>query len=417
MTWTETWESLAKLKIRVRTLVSADQDWVALRSGREKAEEAIDLFWTHFHPYVLEHSLTKDFFEVFDIKNLGFLASKAEIDRQQREVCYPTEQQTTTLLEAWQTLSKIDEEIRGARSLLHPFWDNEGNPTLHRNPKLLKSVQARKEAIFTELETLKCVVKLGESVVSLQDDLRTLFNELDWLEHLAMSRRKKRGGNRAQDLTGQVFGKWTVLRRAPNRRREIYFDCRCECGIEKEVAASSLRKKSSTACMRCNRRKPVEDVRRGKPEYSAWLLIRRSCYCPRYPNYRNVGAKGIKLCERWHDSRVFLNDVGKRPSPSHCFRRIDPSKDYEPGNVQWTRERVYPTQIHFDGQAHPLRMWAEIKGLLPGTLRARLYRLGWTVEEALTTPTGWKRISEYPMVVKRLAKLTGHPVTAQRSLL
>ena len=52
------------------------------------------------------------------------------------------------------------------------------------------------------------------------------------------------------DLTGQRFGRWTVLERAPNGEktpRPMWF-CRCECGVERTIAAYSLRRFGSVSC-------------------------------------------------------------------------------------------------------------------------------------------------------------------------
>lgn len=72
--------------------------------------------------------------------------------------------------------------------------------------------------------------------------------------------------NAAPDLTGERFGAWTVLERAPSRRRrngrtEAFFLCRCACGREVEVRAQALRKGASTRCDACGnaRRKAVHN--------------------------------------------------------------------------------------------------------------------------------------------------------------
>ena len=52
------------------------------------------------------------------------------------------------------------------------------------------------------------------------------------------------------DLTGQVFGKWTVV--SPSNKRAanggIYWHCRCECGKEKDVLGLSLKSHRSLSC-------------------------------------------------------------------------------------------------------------------------------------------------------------------------
>lgn len=57
----------------------------------------------------------------------------------------------------------------------------------------------------------------------------------------------------AKDLTGQTFGKWTVLRKSSRKR---YYVCKCECGCIKDVYESSLTMGKSRSCPSCSGRKP-----------------------------------------------------------------------------------------------------------------------------------------------------------------
>lgn len=50
------------------------------------------------------------------------------------------------------------------------------------------------------------------------------------------------------DLTGQNFGKWTVLHKAETKRKGTYWTCQCECGTIKDVCTTSLRKGTSQSC-------------------------------------------------------------------------------------------------------------------------------------------------------------------------
>lgn len=53
------------------------------------------------------------------------------------------------------------------------------------------------------------------------------------------------------DLTGQKFGKWTVLGRLPGRDHNVIWKCRCACGNEGAIQGNSLRSGNSKQCMRC----------------------------------------------------------------------------------------------------------------------------------------------------------------------
>ncbi|SDF90255.1 transcriptional regulator [Marvinbryantia formatexigens DSM 14469] len=57
-----------------------------------------------------------------------------------------------------------------------------------------------------------------------------------------------RGRNTAADLTGQQFGHLTVESRAENRRRNMYWNCRCDCGNTKIVSLYSLKSGKTTSC-------------------------------------------------------------------------------------------------------------------------------------------------------------------------
>ena len=50
--------------------------------------------------------------------------------------------------------------------------------------------------------------------------------------------------SRLIDLTGQTFGRLTVLRKDDNRKTNCgsYWICKCSCGKEKSIRSSSLRK-------------------------------------------------------------------------------------------------------------------------------------------------------------------------------
>ena len=51
------------------------------------------------------------------------------------------------------------------------------------------------------------------------------------------------------DITGQVFGMWTVVSESQERRNgKVCWNCKCSCGTERVVAGTDLRNGSSTGC-------------------------------------------------------------------------------------------------------------------------------------------------------------------------
>lgn len=56
------------------------------------------------------------------------------------------------------------------------------------------------------------------------------------------------GKSRFIDLTGQRFGKLVAIKRVKNRGRETFWLCQCDCGNTKEINASRLRRGKTKSC-------------------------------------------------------------------------------------------------------------------------------------------------------------------------
>ena len=103
------------------------------------------------------------------------------------------------------------------------------------------------------------------------------------------------------------------------------------------------------------------------------------------PNYEHV-----KVCARWDDFLLFLEDMGERPE-GMTIDRIDGSGDYEPENCRWAdtktqlENRKCTDWITFDGITQTQAQWARELGISRTAMNNRLKR-GWSIERALTTP-------------------------------
>ena len=53
---------------------------------------------------------------------------------------------------------------------------------------------------------------------------------------------------RAKDLTGEKFGHLTVIKRAPNKGKEVAWECKCDCGNSVIVRAYSLLSGNTKSC-------------------------------------------------------------------------------------------------------------------------------------------------------------------------
>lgn len=132
--------------------------------------------------------------------------------------------------------------------------------------------------------------------------------------------------------------------------------------------------------------------RRRTKEYRAWCDAKTRCHNPKSTSYRFYGARGITVCPEWrHDFARFLADVGPCPL-GMTLDRIDSDRHYEPGNCRWAtpleqgRNMRSNRWITFGGETLCVTAWAERLGIPGSTLSARLTRLGWSEQRALSEP-------------------------------
>lgn len=69
--------------------------------------------------------------------------------------------------------------------------------------------------------------------------------------------------------------------------------------------------------------------------YTTWTAMLSRCYDQRNASYSHYGARGITVCQQWHDFEKFHADMGPRPSKDHSIDRINSDGNYEPGNCRW----------------------------------------------------------------------------------
>lgn len=78
-------------------------------------------------------------------------------------------------------------------------------------------------------------------------------------------------------------------------------------------------------------------TRRGRisREWVAWRSMMTRCYSPKCAMAKHYSERGIAVAPEWHDSSVFLQDMGKKPSPKHTLGRIDGDLGYSKQNCRW----------------------------------------------------------------------------------
>lgn len=209
-----------------------------------------------------------------------------------------------------------------------------------------------------------------------------------------------------QDITGQRFGRLTVIGYHGKRGSNHVWLCRCDCGGEKIAQAGNMRAGLTQSCGCLFRERIIaanstHGHTRGEkrhPLYLVWRAMRSRCENPNANGYQNYGGRGITVCDRWRigeDGRTgfecFLHDMGPKPSPTHSVERVRNDLPYSPSNCIWgtkaaqarNRRSVYSVDVN--GRTMTLSEAADHYDIPRTTVLSRL-RYGWTLQDALRKP-------------------------------
>lgn len=135
---------------------------------------------------------------------------------------------------------------------------------------------------------------------------------------------------RMKDITGQVFGRLTILSYAGEGK----WNCSCRCGKTKAVPNYYFSQINYPTCGKCK----VKDTY--KLTYKSYDAMLQRCHNPDSPDYPRYGGRGITVCAEWRkDFFNFLSDMGERTLQSLSLDRVDNNLGYYKENCRWATVR------------------------------------------------------------------------------
>lgn len=190
------------------------------------------------------------------------------------------------------------------------------------------------------------------------------------------------------DLSGQRFGKLTVISFVCRLNAHSMFKCVCDCGKETIVTSNNLRRNHTTSCGCMSSRKDI-GVRssthkmRNHPLYTTWTGMINRCYWHKHNRSKHYRLKGIIMCDEWRSNFENFRDwaLSNGWQKGLQIDRIDNDKNYCPENCRWAtvkeqaRNRTSNVRLTIDGVTKLCIEWSELARVHPSTIRQRIKRV------------------------------------------
>lgn len=162
-------------------------------------------------------------------------------------------------------------------------------------------------------------------------------------------------------LEGKIFSKLTVISRAyTNKTGNVLWNCECECGNKKIIAGISLKKGLTKSCGCLKKRKGKENPKnKGYEEISGsyMYLIKykanlRGLEYDITPEYIwNIFINQKRKCIFSGQKLIFVsNHRHDKSKQTASLDRIDSSKGYIEGNVQWVHKDINKMKCKFSNK-------------------------------------------------------------------
>lgn len=204
---------------------------------------------------------------------------------------------------------------------------------------------------------------------------------------------------RIKDLTGQKFGRLTVVGLADTDTRKTFWVCKCDCGNFKTVRSDSLQngRIKSCGCLKLEQDKKNLNSTSAKKKflqtgakvggtrlYGIWIGMKGRCYNEHDARYDRYGRRGISVCKEWKENfEAFHNwAISNGYSDNLTIDRIDNNGNYSPENCRWatpkeqSRNRSTNINITIGNSTRTLTEWCEIFELDSGIVFSRYKRNG-----------------------------------------
>jgi len=179
----------------------------------------------------------------------------------------------------------------------------------------------------------------------------------------------------------------------------------CDCGTQKVVKVASMKPGLTVSCgcwksEQARRTVTAKNLSHGMsshPLYKIFNGMKARCLYPSMRQFKNYGGRGISVCETWSsDYKAFYDwAVQNGWQPGLTIERKDVNGNYCPENCCWVprskqnENKTNNRLLSAFGETKAAVLWSQdprCKARDGGQILERVDKLGWTAEEAISTP-------------------------------
>ena len=175
------------------------------------------------------------------------------------------------------------------------------------------------------------------------------------------------------DISGEKYGRLTVIRFLEKVGRRSYWECVCDCGNVIRAEKSHLRSGHTKSCG-CLKNEIVGNRNRrtglsGTKIHFCYRNMINRCTWEKYHLFKDYGGRGITICPEWND-RVYGFERFVEWAFANGYRedltldRIDPDGNYCPENCRWVDKYVqannkrHNLKLKINGEIDTIGNWA-----------------------------------------------------------
>ena len=215
---------------------------------------------------------------------------------------------------------------------------------------------------------------------------------------------------------GELFGHLKVIGVVKSGHKSVV-KARCVCGTTKNFRLDSLKSGNtrSCGCMRGTARQSAGAKKRRAavrpaayptsitnssvgesttPLYGVWNTMIARCYNTKHNRFHVYGARGISVCEEWHDFVDFRDWATSHGySTRLTIDRIDSDGPYSPENCRWVDQKTQQNRrrnnvvLEAFGEKKTLAEWAADPRCVPSyKMLHQRYRKWGDLELAMSAP-------------------------------